>query len=191
MNRTNGEHMREFDPYRIASEWHSGQGSVLYAYSSSGRIPTEDFKDRLVNEIERWMGRADDEQLDELEYLLMHVEETQPEHVSDMHEIADLDDANPGSWEDQVNAELSKQGLRLADSGAGESGWYVIVLVDDEPVKVWATDEPLDQLDEIQSEMCEECGGMKVEGVCECFMNEGEFGDWLIGSSVPHLKRRR
>lgn len=71
--------MRDFDPIRIAGEWHSGQGSALYAYASTGRIPTEEFKDRLVNDIERSMAHADDEGLDELEYLLMSVEEQEPE----------------------------------------------------------------------------------------------------------------
>ncbi len=80
--------MRDFDPNRIASEWHSGQGSALYAYASTDRIPTEEFKDRLVSEIEHSMARADDEGLDELEYLLMHVEEQHPDRFpdSEMHE---------------------------------------------------------------------------------------------------------
>ncbi len=80
--------MRDFDPHRIASEWHSGQGSALYAYMSTDRIPTEDFKDRLVTEIERAMAHADDDGLDELEYLLMHVEESHPDQYpnDEMHE---------------------------------------------------------------------------------------------------------
>lgn len=80
--------MRDFDPHRIASEWHSGQGSALYAYASTDRIPTEEFKNRLVWEIEKSMAHADDEGLDELEYLLMHVEEQHPDRYlgSEMHE---------------------------------------------------------------------------------------------------------
>lgn len=105
--------MRDFDPLRIASEWHSGQGSALYAYASTDRIPTEEDKDRLVSEIEHAMAHADDAQLDELEYLLMHVEESHPDRYpdSEMHE------------------------------GDG---------------------------------MCVECGGMKMEGTCECAMAEAD-----------------
>ena len=80
--------MRDFDPNRIASEWHSGQGSALYSYASTDRIPTEEFKERLVSEIERSMAHANDEGLDDLEYLLMHVEEQHPDQFpgSEMHE---------------------------------------------------------------------------------------------------------
>jgi hypothetical protein len=87
--------MKDFDPNRIASEWHSGQGSALYAYASTDRIPTEEFKDRLVGEIERCMTHADDEGLDDLEYLLMHVEEQHPDRFpgSEMHEDDSSDDA--------------------------------------------------------------------------------------------------
>ena len=86
--------MRDFNPHRIASEWHSGQGSALYSYASTDRIPTEDFKDRLVWEIEQSMAQADDEGLDELEMLLMHVEEQHPDQYpgSEMHEVEDVRD---------------------------------------------------------------------------------------------------
>lgn len=166
--------MRDFDPHRIASQWHSGQGSALYAYASSDRIPTETFKDRLVWEIERSMAGADDEGLDELEWLLMHVEDQHPDQFpgDEMHETDEyLHD--PGDWRAQANVELAKQGLRLGSLGKGEPGWYVTVMVDGEPLNVWATDEPEDGLDEGDG-LCSECGGMKSEGVCECTMFESE-----------------
>jgi hypothetical protein len=90
--------MRDFDPHRIASEWHSGQGSALYAYASTDRIPTETFKDRLVWEIEQSMAQADDNSLDELELLLMHVEEQHPDRFpgDEMHEIDGMCEACGG-----------------------------------------------------------------------------------------------
>lgn len=103
--------MRDFDPNRIASEWHSGQGSALYAYASTDRIPTEDFKARLVSEIERSMVHADNEGLDDLEYLLMHVEEQHPDQFpdSEMHEddvdAADLDDKSQWVREGDMKCE--------------------------------------------------------------------------------------
>lgn len=39
---------------------------------------------------------------------------------------------------DEVNFELSKEGLRVASSS--ESGWYYTVMVDGEPVSVWVTE---------------------------------------------------
>lgn len=90
--------MRDFDPHRIASEWHSGQGSALYAYASTDRIPTESFKDRLVWEIEHSMANADDEGLDELEWLLMHVEDQHPDKFpgDEMHEVDGMCEACGG-----------------------------------------------------------------------------------------------
>jgi hypothetical protein len=40
----------------------------------------------------------------------------------------------------QINAELAKDGLRLASISKGESGWYALVSIDGEVLKVWATD---------------------------------------------------
>lgn len=39
-----------------------------------------------------------------------------------------------------IAAALRRQGMRLAS--ADERGWYVVVLVDDVPRRVWATDAP-------------------------------------------------
>lgn len=162
------------DPNRIAAEWSSGKGSAMYAYAVTDTIPTEEFKDQLVQEIESTMAGADDRGLDELELLLMHVEEQHPDRFpgSEMHETDEyLHDS--GDWRAQANAELAKQGLRLGSLGKGEPGWYVTVVVDGEPLKVWATDEPEDDLDEGDG-LCSECGGMKSEGVCECTMSESD-----------------
>ena len=113
--------MRDFDPNRIASEWHSGQGSALYSYASTVRIPTEDFKSRLVSEIERSMAHADDEGLDDLEYLLMHVEEQHPDQFpgSEMHEddvdAADMDDK--GQWYDASSEEIHEGDAKCESCG--------------------------------------------------------------------------
>jgi hypothetical protein len=40
----------------------------------------------------------------------------------------------------QVEAALTALGMRLADIDASEPGWFVTVLVDGRPRKVWATD---------------------------------------------------
>lgn len=139
--------MRDFDPHRIASEWHSGQGSALYAYASTDRIPTETFKDRLVHEIERAMAHADDEQLDELEYLLMHVEESHP-------------DLYP---EDEMHEQVVYEGSDVADED-DKGQWYDSTSEKENPAMKEA------------DTTCEVCGGMKTEGTCECSMTESESG---------------
>jgi len=145
--------MRDFDPNRIASEWHSGQGSALYAYASTDRIPTERFKDRLVSEIERAMEHADDEGLDELEYLLMHVEESHPDLYpnDEMHEEVVYEMESPDA--------------------AGRNN-----------VKKWVDVEQVDEGDKkcpcgrpgCDCDECNECGGLKSEGTCECSMVEAD-----------------
>lgn len=137
--------MRDFDPLRIASEWHSGQGSALYAYASTDRIPTEQAKDRLVSEIERAMAAADDEQLDELEYLLMHVEESHPDQYpgSEMHEADDEESATKDDDSDWKPGKfLPKSEKKVQWEGDGMT--------------------------------CESCGGMTSEGSCDCSMAEGD-----------------
>ncbi len=145
--------MRDFDPNRIASEWHSGQGSALYSYASTDRIPTEEFKERLVSEIERSMVHADDEGLDDLEYLLMHVEEQHPDQYpgSEMHEedssdAADMDDK--GQWYD-ASSEKENPAMKEGDA------------------------------------KCENCGGMKVEGMCECMM--GESAKMTLSAAIRQI----
>ena len=135
--------MRDFNPQRIASEWHSGQGSALYAYASTDRIPTETFKDRLVSEIERAMAHADDNGLDELEYLLMHVEDSHP-------------DLYPN---DEMHEEVVYEGPEAADT-YDKSQWC--------DVKPEEDDRAVKEADA----KCEACGGMKTEGTCECSMAE-------------------
>lgn len=40
-----------------------------------------------------------------------------------------------------IEMQLREQGMRLADAGAGEPGWYVTVIgADGRPCKVWASD---------------------------------------------------
>lgn len=136
--------MRDFDPLRIASEWHSGQGSALYAYMSTDRIPTEDFKDRLVSEIERAMAHADDDGLDELEYLLMHVEDSHP-------------DLYPN---DEMHEEVVYESETEPSDVDGKDQWYD------------ATSEKENPAMKEGDSKCEACGGMKTEGTCECSMAE-------------------
>lgn len=52
------EYERMFDTFRTASEWHSGQWSALYSYSSTGEIHGEDHKDDLLREIDSCLSRA-------------------------------------------------------------------------------------------------------------------------------------
>lgn len=137
--------MRDFDPRRIASQWHSGQGSALYAYALTDRIPTETFKDRLVWEIERSMAGANDEGLDELEWLLVHVEDQHPDQFpgDEMHEAAD---------EEEVK-------------GSDDSDW--------KPGKILPKPEKKFRW-EGDGMTCEACGGMTSEGPCECAMAEAD-----------------
>ncbi len=159
--------MSEFDPRRIASEWHSGQGSALYAYASTDRIPTEDFKDRLVQEIEHSMAGADDRGLDELEYLLMHVEDQHPDRYpgSEMHEAWGTVD------KDGNETEFSDDDADIRDLYVDDdvSNARTMNISHEDRVRgigasVWEGD----------GAACNECGGMKVEGVCECSMTESE-----------------
>jgi hypothetical protein len=163
-----------FSPNRIAAKWSSGKESKMYQYAVTDTIPTEEFKNQLVHEIESTMAGVDEHGRDELELLLMHTEEQHPDQYpgSEIHETDEyLHD--PSDWRAQANASLAKQGLRLASISKGESGWYVSVMIDGEPCKVWATDEPENDLDEGVG-LCSECGGMKSEGTCECTMFESE-----------------
>ena len=73
--------MRDFDPFKVASEWHSGQGSALYSFSSTGAVHDQEHKDRLETEIEQALVQAkksksfSSEDLEELEMLLYHVKD--------------------------------------------------------------------------------------------------------------------
>jgi hypothetical protein len=73
--------MRDFDPFKVASEWHSGQGSALYSFSSTGAVHDQEHKDRLETEIEQALIQAkksksfSSEDLEELEMLLYHVKD--------------------------------------------------------------------------------------------------------------------
>jgi hypothetical protein len=40
----------------------------------------------------------------------------------------------------EANAQLAKDGMRLASIADGESGWYTLVMIDGEAIKVWATE---------------------------------------------------
>jgi len=164
--------MRDFDPQRIASLWHSGQGSALYAYSSTDRIPTDEFKDRLVWEIEKSMAHADDDGLDELEYLLMHVEEQHPDRYPDsgMHEAWGRVDPGTGEevWSDDDDADIRDLYLspEAFEDGAGGDICRVCGSVGCDCI----TAKPSAKKEE--AVYCEVCGGEK--GLCECQMNEVE-----------------
>ena len=74
------DYERMLDTVRTASEWHGGQWSALYSYSSTGEIHGEDHKRDLLIEIETEIGltasRTDLSQLDldALEHLRYTVE---------------------------------------------------------------------------------------------------------------------
>ena len=164
--------MRDFDPHHIASQWHSGQGSALYAYASTDRIPTDDFKDRLVWEIEKSMAHADDQGLDELEYLLMHVEEQHPDQYPDsnMHEAWGHVDPGTGEevWSDDDDADI--RDLYLSPEAFNDSPKGDICKVCGSVGCDCITAKPKAKKEE--DAFCEVCGGN--EGVCECTMNEVE-----------------
>ncbi len=164
--------MRDFDPHRIASQWHSGQGSALYAYASTDRIPTDDFKDRLVWEIEKSMAHADDQGLDELEYLLMHVEEQHPDQYpnSNMHEAWGRVDPGTGEevWSDDDDADI--RDLYLSPEAFNDSPKGDICKVCGSVGCDCITAKPKAKKEE--DAFCEVCGGN--EGTCECAMNEAE-----------------
>jgi len=165
--------MRDFDPHRIASEWHSGQGSALYAYCSTDRIPTEEFKERLVSEIERSMAQADDDGLDELEYLLMHVEEQHPDQFpnSGMREAwAILDKHGNEQWSDDDDADI--RDLYVDPAAFNDSPGGDICKVCGSVGCDCIIAKPKAKQEE--DSFCEICGGN--EGVCECTMTE-EDGD--------------
>jgi hypothetical protein len=46
-----------YNPIKTASEWHGGQGSALYSYSSTGKIWGEEHQTNLLVEIERELDR--------------------------------------------------------------------------------------------------------------------------------------
>lgn len=46
------------DTFKTASEWHGGQSSALYSYSSTGEIHGEDHKADLLYEIEACIESA-------------------------------------------------------------------------------------------------------------------------------------
>ena len=50
---------RDFDPIRVAAEWHGGQWSDLYGYSSSGIITD---REGLLSEIDSALSLAEDSQ---------------------------------------------------------------------------------------------------------------------------------
>jgi hypothetical protein len=63
---------RDFDPIRVASEWHSGQMSALYSYCSTGKIHSLSHRVELLDEIEIARGAtygATSEEVAELEQL--------------------------------------------------------------------------------------------------------------------------
>lgn len=167
--------MRDFDPQRIASLWHSGQGSALYAYSSTDRIPTDEFKDRLVWEIEKSMAHADDDALDELEYLLMHVEEQHPDRYpdSDMHEAWGRVDPGTGEeiWSDDDDADIRDLYLspEAFEDGAGGDICRVCGSVGCDCITAKPSAKSAKKEEVVY---CETCGGEK--GLCECQMNEVE-----------------
>jgi hypothetical protein len=49
---TEREYEQVLDTFRTASEWHGGQWSALYSYSSTGAIHGEEHKQDLLAEIE-------------------------------------------------------------------------------------------------------------------------------------------
>jgi len=155
--------LRDFDPHRIASEWHSGQGSALYAYSSTDRIPTEEFKERLVSEIEHSMAGANDDGLDELEYLLMHVEEQHPDQFPDssMREAwGTVNKRGEEQWSDDDDADI--RDLYLSPEAFNDSPRGAPLKDDMIVARPKAKRE--------EDAFCEICGGN--EGVCECAMTE-------------------
>ncbi len=164
--------MRDFDPQRIASLWHSGQGSALYAYASTDRIPTDDFKDRLVWEIEKSMSHADDSGLDELEYLLMHVEEQHPDQHpnSGMHEAWGRVDPGTGEevWSDDDDTDI--RDLYLSPEAFNDSPKGDICKVCGSVGCDCITAKP--KVKKEEDMYCEVCGGEK--GLCECAMVEAE-----------------
>lgn len=53
------EYERMLDTIRTASEWHSGQWSALYSYSSTGEIHGEDHQSDLLTEIDECQKDAE------------------------------------------------------------------------------------------------------------------------------------
>lgn len=180
--------MRDFDPHRIASEWHSGQSSALYAYCSTDRIPTEEFKERLVSEIEHSMAGANDEGLDELEYLLMHVEEQHPDQYPNpgMHEAwATVNKHGEEEWSDDDDADI--RDLYLSPEAFNDSSLDEICKVCGSVGCDCIVAKPKAKREE--DAFCEICGGN--EGVCECAMTEGEPSSYDYDDREMDLDTKR
>jgi hypothetical protein len=52
------EYERMLDTFRTASEWHSGQWSALYSYSSTGEVHGEEHQAELLAEIDECLGNS-------------------------------------------------------------------------------------------------------------------------------------
>lgn len=48
----------DYDPIRIAGEWHSGQFSALYSLSSTGRVHGPEHRAELLAEIDSCLSTA-------------------------------------------------------------------------------------------------------------------------------------
>lgn len=74
------DYERMLDTVRTASEWHSGQWSALYSYSSTGQIHGAEHRIDLLDEIEACQDNASqrddltDVELSALEHLRYTVE---------------------------------------------------------------------------------------------------------------------
>lgn len=65
------DYERMLDTFRTASEWHGGQFSPLYSYSSTGRIHSSIHQEELLAEIEACQDSAERQGLDDVDVVAL------------------------------------------------------------------------------------------------------------------------
>ena len=89
--RSDFESEENYDPHQIASEWHGGQFTELYKFSSSGMV---DSKFSAIGEVQDAMKAVennpaafDADEMEQLEFLKNYFEENLPEDPEDLNEL--------------------------------------------------------------------------------------------------------
>lgn len=182
--------MRDFDPFKVASEWHSGQGSALYSFSSTGAVHDQEHKDRLETEIEQALVQAkksksfSSEDLEELEMLLYHVKD---------EPLSEGNGSNLRNALGEISVTSESDSESYVEWDDIDELWYV--MKGDKAIGSWSDKESAyEQLNreknvnESQTEACNECG-MSEGHSDSCSHNSDDKDDYSDDNEDALSKR--